>query len=145
MKELIIEAKPENLDNVIDFVSAELESADCPIKTQTQITIAVEEVFINIASYAYAPETGGAVVRISVTEGEAIIEFEDSGRPYNPLEKDDPDITVAVEERQIGGLGVFMVKKIMDFVEYRFDSGKNVLVMKKRIKPWGSAPNPATF
>ena len=133
MKELAIEAKTENLDAVLDFVSEQLENADCPMKAQTQIAIAVEEVFVNIAHYAYNPEIGGALIRVAVGD-EVVIEFEDNGRPYNPLEKDDPDITAGTQEREIGGLGIFMVKNIMDAVEYRREGDKNILLIKKAFK-----------
>ena len=132
MKEFLIEAKPENLDAVLDFVSGELEAADCGMKIQTQIAIAVEEIFVNIAHYAYNPETGGAVIR--VTAGDEIrIEFEDKGKPYNPLEKADPDITLPAEEREIGGLGIYMVKKSMDSVKYEYKEGKNILSIMKKL------------
>ena len=133
MKELAIEAKTENLDAVLGFVSEQLEAADCPIKVQTQITIATEEIFVNISHYAYKPEVGGALIRVTVGD-EAVIEFEDKGKPYNPLEKDDPDITAGTEEREIGGLGIFMVKKIMDAVEYRRENDKNIMLIKKAFK-----------
>ena len=129
MKELIIEAKIENLDTVLDFISAELENTDCPMKLRRQIAVAVEEVFVNIAHYAYNPEIGGAVIRVAVGK-EIIIEFEDRGKPYNPLEKPDPDITLSADEREIGGLGIFMVKNIADTVEYRHEDGKNILVLR---------------
>ena len=116
VKELSIEAKIENLDTVLDFVSEQLEAADCPMKSQTQIAIAVEEIFVNIAHYAYEPEVGGVLIRVAVGD-EVMIEFEDNGKPYNPIEKDDPDITTGTEEREIGGLGIFMVKNIMGAVE----------------------------
>ena len=154
MKELIIEAKDENLKTVLDFVRVELEAADCSVKLQKQITVAVGEIFVNIAHYAYNevsrfaqpsealprstacgsynPETGGAVIRLAVGD-EIRIEFEDSGKPYNPLEKADPDITAGVEEREIGGLGIFMVKKFMDTVEYEYKDGKNILTIKKSL------------
>ena len=132
MKELIIEAKTENLDAVLEFISAELEESECSMKLQTQIAIAVEEIFVNIAHYAYNPEVGGAVIRISVAD-EVTIEFEDKGAPYNPLENTDPDITSGAEEREIGGLGIFMVKKIMDAVEYCHKDNKNLLVIRKVI------------
>ena len=134
MKEYLIDAKTENLDAVLDFINGELEAADCPMKLQTQIAIAVEEIFVNIAHYAYSPEVGGATIRITVDD-EITVEFEDKGKPYNPLEKYDPDITLDAEEREVGGLGVFMVKKIMDTVEYRHEDGKNVLVISKNINP----------
>ena len=91
-------------------------------------------IFVNIAHYAYKPEIGGVVIRVSVGN-EVIIEFEDKGNPYNPLDKGDPDITVGAEEREIGGLGVFMVKNIMDSVEYRHEDNNNILLIKKTVKP----------
>jgi anti-sigma regulatory factor (Ser/Thr protein kinase) len=132
MNELLIEAKPENLDFVLDFVNEKLEAADCPMKVQTQIAIAVEEVFVNIAHYAYNPVVGGAKIRVSVDD-EIVIEFEDNGNPYNPLEKEDPDITASAEEREIGGLGIFMVKNIMDAVDYCRKGNKNILTIKKKL------------
>lgn len=130
MKELTIDATVDNLNKVLEFVDAELETNDCDMKTATQIAVAVEEIFVNIAHYAYNPEIGGAVIRISVGD-EIVIEFEDKGVPYNPLEKMDPDITKSAEEREIGGLGIFMVKKIMDSVEYNHVENKNILTIKK--------------
>ncbi|MCL2254335.1 MAG: ATP-binding protein [Lachnospiraceae bacterium] len=133
MKALIIDAKTENLDAVLNFINGELEAADCSMKLQTQIAIAAEEIFVNIAHYAYNPEVGGALIRIAVGD-EIIIEFEDKGKPYNPLEKDDPDITLDADEREVGGLGILMVKKIMDMADYRHEDGKNILVISKSIK-----------
>ena len=133
MKELTITAKTENLDAVLNFVGEQLEAADCPIKAQTQIAIAVEEIFVNIAYYAYHPEIGGVKIRVTVGD-EAVIEFEDKGKAYNPLEKDDPDVTKDAEEREIGGLGIFMVKNMMDAVEYRRENDSNILIVKKRSK-----------
>ncbi|MCL2335296.1 MAG: ATP-binding protein [Endomicrobia bacterium] len=146
MKEFVIEAKIENLDTVQDFVAGELATFDCPVKLKTQVAIATEEIFINIARYAYsqnvpevcsrserpAPGVGSVAIRITVGD-EVIVEFEDSGRPYNPLANEDPDITLGVEEREIGGLGIYMVKKIMDAVRYRYEDNKNILMIKKRV------------
>lgn len=132
MKELLIDATLDKLDEVLGFVNKELEENDCNKKLQIQINIAVEEIFVNIAHYAYNPEVGGAAIRISVGD-EVVIEFEDNGKPYNPLEKLDPDITKSAEEREAGGLGIFMVKKIMDSVEYKHVENKNILIIKKVI------------
>ncbi len=132
MKELMIEAKNENLDAVLDFISGELEEAGCPMKLQTQVSVAVEEIFVNIAHYAYKPEVGGVKVRIAMGE-DITIEFEDSGIPYDPLSAADPDITLPAEEREAGGLGILLVKKIMDKVEYRREGAKNILIVKKRL------------
>jgi len=130
MKELITEAKTENLDTVLEFVNSELDAAELNMKLQTHILVAVEEIFVNIAQYAYNPEVGETIIRLAVGD-EIVIEFEDSGKPYNPLEKEDPDTTLAAFERKIGGLGVFMVKQIMDAAEYRNAGGKNILTIKK--------------
>jgi anti-sigma regulatory factor (Ser/Thr protein kinase) len=128
MKELVIEAKLENLDAVLDFV------AELP----TQAIIAAEEIFVNIVRYAYAPETGSVTIRISASN-DIVLEFEDSGKPYNPLEKEDPDIKASAEEREIGGLGIFMVKKIMDKAEYRRDGNKNILKLSKTLRASSSS------
>ena len=128
MNELYVEAKLENVDEVLAFIAG--ECAACPPKTLKQINIAVDEIFSNIARYAYNPEIGGASVRIAVGD-EVTVEFEDSGRAYNPLAKDDPDVDLPSHERGVGGLGVFMVKNIMDSVEYRHEGNKNIMTIKK--------------
>ena len=135
MKELVLEARRDNLNEVLGCVDEELEKLDCPIKTQMTIDIAVEEIYINIASYAYRPGTGNAVIRIEVEDDPmaVMLTFIDSGMPYNPLDKEDPDITLAAEDRQIGGLGIFMVKKSMDDVTYEYKDGKNNFTIKKYI------------
>jgi anti-sigma regulatory factor (Ser/Thr protein kinase) len=133
MKELRIEAVFENLDTVLEFVQTELEGTNCSLKTQSQINIVVEEIFVNIAHYAYNPVLGTAFIRAVVANDELQLEFEDMGQPYNPMENPDPDITAEAKDRPIGGLGIFMVKKIMDTVEYRYEGGKNLLILKKRL------------
>jgi serine/threonine-protein kinase RsbW len=130
MKELVVDAVVENLDKVLEFVNESLEESNCSMKLMTQINIAVEEIFVNISTYAYNPEVGGTTIRICISD-EVVIEFEDNGKPYNPLLKIDPDITTSVEERDIGGLGIFMVKKIMDSVEYDNKDNKNILRISK--------------
>ncbi len=135
MKELKIEARKENLDSVIQFVDEILEEAGCQMKVQFQIDVAVEEIFVNIANYAYTPNIGGADISVDIV-GEKktiIITFKDSGVPYNPLLKPDPDVTLSVEDRQVGGLGIFMVKKSMDDMSYEYKDGKNILTIKKNI------------
>ena len=134
MDTLTVGAKVENLDKVLDFIGQKLEAADCPVKTQTQISVAAEEIYVNIASYAYQPDTGDAVIRVSVEDGTAVIEFRDRGVAFDPLAKDDPDVTLSAEERQIGGLGIFMVKKTMDEVLYRREDGENILTIKKKLQ-----------
>lgn len=132
MSELIISAADENLDSVLEFVTEHMEAHDCEMKQIMQVCVAVEEIFVNIAHYAYNPEVGGVTIRISM-DSDITIEFEDHGKPYNPLEKDDPDVNVAAEERDIGGLGIFMVKKIMDAVEYKYENNKNILTISKAL------------
>lgn len=136
MNEITVEAKVENLDRVTAFVDACLEAVDCPMKVQMQIDIAVEEVFVNIASYAYFSRTGTAVIQVEIEdEGSvAAITFIDSGMAYDPLQHEDPDVTLSVEQRPIGGLGIFMVKKSMDEMTYARLEGKNVLTIRKRIR-----------
>ena len=102
------------------------------MKIQNQIRIVVDEVFSNIARYAYHPEVGGATVRIAVDD-DITIEFEDSGVAYDPLAKEDPDVSLSAEEREIGGLGLFLVKNLMDSVEYRREGNKNILRIKKSL------------
>jgi len=132
MKELSIEARLKNLDTVQSFVAEELGLSGCSLKQQMQISVAVEEIFVNIVSYAYKPAFGGATIRVWADQ-DVCIEFEDSGKPYNPLETKTPDITKGAIEREIGGLGVFMVKSVMDTLEYKYVDGKNVLLMRKKL------------
>ena len=135
MKELVIDADGKNLWAVQAFVDEQLEEAGCPLLTQTAIDIAVEEIFINIASYAYAPGKGVATVQVAVHEAPpcAEITFIDSGMQYDPLAKPDPDITLSARERKKGGLGIFMVKNSMDDVRYAYRDGKNILTIKKNL------------
>ena len=139
MKELVITAEVKNLDEVMAFVDAFLEEAGCPMKTQMQIDLAVEEIFVNIASYAYAPKTGLATIRLEPADcGDAVtIVMIDQGIPYDPLSKADPDITLSADERQIGGLGILLTKKNMDDVKYEYANGSNVLTLKKTIRQKG--------
>ena len=133
MKELTIPATVENIEKVIEFVNSQLEEINCPIKAKMQIDIAIDELFGNIAHYAYNPETGPATVRVEVTEVpiSVIVTFIDHGIPYDPLKKDDPDVTLSAEERAIGGLGIFMVKKTMDEITYEYKDGQNILSIRK--------------
>ena len=136
MKELNIAATVENIETVTDFVNEQLEALDCPMKAQMQIDIAIDELFGNIAHYAYNPEIGQATVRVEVTQDPlaVVITFIDNGAPYDPLAKADPDITLSTEEREIGGLGIFMVKKTMDEIAYEYKDGQNILAIKKNLQ-----------
>ena len=132
---LSIEAAVENLDAVQSFVDERLEALGCSMKAQMQIDVAVEEIFVNIASYAYHPEIGPVTVRVELDEDKRSVSltFLDQGRPYDPLAKPDPDVTLSAEDRQIGGLGIFMVKKSMDDMRYEYRDGQNILTITKRL------------
>ena len=135
MKELTIDATVENIERVTAFVDEQLEQLNCPLKAQMQIDIAIDELFGNIAHYAYKPDVGSATVRVEVT-GEPLavaVTFIDHGIPYDPLASEEPDTSLSAEERQIGGLGIYMVKKSMDEITYEYREGKNILKIKKNI------------
>ena len=136
MKELTVDAAVENIEVVTDFINEELEALNCPMKAQTQIAIAIDELFGNIARYAYTPDIGKATVRFSVEEDPlaVIITFIDNGVPFNPLAQSNPDITSPAEDRPIGGLGIFLVKKTMNMVDYDYKDGQNILMIKKNIE-----------
>lgn len=133
MIEKTFSADDEVLRDVLGFVESELEKADCPMKVSMQIAIAVEEMFVNVAHYAYPEGNGDILLGMDVSEDFVTIVLTDSGIPFDPLGAEDPDITLSAEEREVGGLGIFMVKKTMDDVGYRFENGKNVFTIKKRI------------
>ena len=131
--ELTMPARVENIDPVTEMINARLEELDCPLKAQMQIDVAVDELFGNIAHYAY-PEVGGDVtVRMEddLQPPGVRITFLDRGIPYDPLAREDPDTTLAAEDRKIGGLGIFLVKKTMDAVLYDYRDGCNVLTIVK--------------
>ena len=133
--ELELEAVTENLQEVQTFVEDHLEASGCSMKAQMQIGVAVEEIFVNIANYAYHPDKGNATVRVEVS-GDPVcvtITFVDHGVPYDPLAKDDPDVTLSADDREIGGLGIFMTKRIMDDVAYEYKDGQNILTLKKNL------------
>lgn len=130
-----MEAKLENLDQVLSFVDKFLDELQCPPKPQMQLDVAVEELFVNIARYAYAPNVGQASIRLKSDDDPSgvSVTFIDRGVPYNPLAKADPDVTLSAEQRQIGGLGIYMVKKSMDKMEYEYKDGQNILTITKFI------------
>ena len=135
MERLTVKAKTENLAQVLAFVDQFLESEGCPMKAQLQIDVAVEEIFVNIASYAYEEGIGETEILISTEQDPpaVAVEFRDRGMEFNPLEKPDPDTTLSAEERQIGGLGIYMVKKSMDEVIYWREDGQNILLIRKKL------------
>ncbi len=136
MAEITLAATVENIAAATDFVTEQLEQLGCPMKVQMQFSIAVDELFCNIAYYAYPSGGGTATVQVCAREEgrQVIVTFMDEGIPYNPLAKEDPDIALSVEERPIGGLGIFMVKKSMDDMQYRYEGGKNILSIIKNLR-----------
>ncbi|MBQ9346779.1 MAG: ATP-binding protein [Oscillibacter sp.] len=135
MAELNIEARTENLEKVLAFIGEILDEYNCSLKVRTQLDIAVEELFVNIARYAYHSGVGAAAVRVEVQEDplQVAVTFIDNGVPYDPLAKADPDVTLSAEDRKIGGLGIYMVKKSMDMVDYEYKDGKNILTIQKKL------------
>lgn len=136
MKELVLEARIDNLEKVLEFINEQMDACGCSMKAQTQINIAVEEIFVNIASYAYDGNPGSAKIEVLTSKEDprfVEVTFTDSGVPYDPLAKTDPDVSLSAEERQIGGLGIFLVKKSMDDVQYEYRDGKNILKIRKNL------------
>ena len=125
----------QQLGQVLAFIDEHLEAMGCPLKTQMQIDIAAEEVYVNIANYAYAPDTGPARICLEPAPDQSAvtITFFDRGIPFDPLAKEDPDITLSAEERQIGGLGIYMVKQSMDDVRYIRENDLNILSITKKL------------
>ena len=136
MSEINLEAKIENIETAQALLHEQIDKFDCSFGVVMQLEIAIEEIFTNISNYAYGENTGMALVKIETTDDPACvyITFTDGGTPYNPLEKEDPDITLGIEDRPIGGLGIFMVKETMDDMIYEYKDGKNVLTIKKLLK-----------
>ena len=135
MSKIIVTATTDNLPVVLEFIDEQLEAADCGIKAQMQLDIAVEELYVNIAHYAYDPETGDAEIRFEIKEDprRAEITFIDSGIPYDPVAKPDPDVTLSAADRSIGGLGIYLAKKNTDSMVYKREEEKNILIITKNI------------
>lgn len=136
VKEITLDATVENIQTVTEFINQELQKLNCSSKVQAEIDIALDELFGNVANYAYNPEVGTVTVRIEATEKPISVDitFIDKGVPYNPLEQEEPDITLSAEERPIGGLGIYLVKQMMDTVSYEYVNDCNVLTFRKLIQ-----------
>ena len=130
---MTVDATVDNLNKVLAFIDEQLEANNCPMRVMLEIDVAAEEIFVNVASYAYTSGIGSVAIEVNFEDHPkaVAIRFIDSGIPYNPLEKEDPDVTLPAEKRGIGGLGVFMVKKSMDEVTYEYKDGKNHLTIRK--------------
>lgn len=134
---LRIPAELERMDEVLDFVSSLIDAYGTSPLVRTQLRMAMEELYVNIAHYAY-PEGGGwAEIRGSIEDGVATFCLIDGGVPFDPLAKPDPDVTLSGEEREIGGLGIYMVKSTMDEVDYECRDGCNRLTIRKRMSGVG--------
>ena len=128
-------AKIDALSDVLGFVEQTLEECGCPMKIQIAVSVAIEEVFVNVASYAYSGGEGDMTLGIGFDEETRAITFRmaDKGVPFDPLQNPDPDITLSAEEREIGGLGIFITKKTMNEIRYAYENGENILTMVKKI------------
>ena len=133
MKEITLDAVTDNVGRITDWINSELDVYDCSARARAQIAVAIDEIFSNIVRYAYPREAGRVTVRYDYTDGLVSISFIDAGTGYNPLEKQDPDITLPAAERKIGGLGIYLVKKSMDAMEYQRLDGCNFLTIRKKI------------
>ena len=130
-------AKVDELPNVISFIESELEKFEFSFKIITQFNLVVEELFVNVASYAYKDKNDGKckiTIDYDKEKQEVKLSMEDNGIKFNPLEKEDPDTTLSAEDRPIGGLGILLVKKNMDNIEYKYEDNKNILILSKNVK-----------
>ena len=130
---LRIPAKLEGMDLILSFVSFLLDSHGCSPQARTQLRMTMEELYVNVTLYAYPSGDGWAEIRGSVADGVATFKLIDGGKPFNPLEMDDPDTMLSGEERGIGGLGIFMVKTMVDELDYTYSDGCNRLTLRKQL------------
>ena len=135
MRSIIVPANDEDPTPVVEFVGEELDQYDCSPRTHYQIEVAIEEILVNIVSYAGLTENDGIEIRCGVFEGplRAVVQFIDGGIPFDPLAKEDPDTSLEANMEREGGLGIFMVKQLMDDVSYIYEDGKNVLTIQKNL------------
>ncbi len=135
MNQITLDATSENLDRLTSFINEKLMSVGCPRKAMMEIDVVIDELFSNIANYAYHPDVGPATVIVEFEEDPicVMITFLDNGVPFDPLAKEDPDTSLSAHERSIGGLGVYIVKQMMDDVTYEYKNGQNILRIKKNV------------
>lgn len=135
MKEITVKSTIESIDTVTDFVENLVGPIDCPMKSKMLLSIAIDELLGNIVHYAYTPEIGDVTVEVDISEDPlcVTITFIDAGIPYNPLEQDNPDTNLSADDREIGGLGVFITKNIIDEITYLREDDKNKLTIKKHL------------
>ena len=135
MKSMTVPAKLEELDGITSFVCTELEKYGCSEKIKLQISLAIEEIFVNIASYAYSPGDGDAEICLEVLEDPLRVEiqFLDSGIPFDPLAREEADTSEEALMEREGGLGLLLVRNVMDDVRYSYEDGKNILTILKKL------------
>lgn len=132
MKHLHLEATDANLAVAMEGLG-EFLGDDCSPRARMHLEVAFEEIFVNIAHYAYGDQVGDVEITFERSDDALTVTFSDSGTPYDPLKKPDPDTTLSAEKREIGGLGIFLVKKYMDEVSYEYRDGNNIFTMKKKL------------
>jgi len=129
-KTIELKALIENYASLSEWLNNIIASFKINSKLINKINVCFEEIFVNIASYAYPKkETGNVKILLAKKDNEIIIKFEDEGFEYNPLQKEDPDITLSYDKRPIGGLGIFMVKEMSKKTEYERKDNKNILTI----------------
>ena len=135
MESITVGAKLDALDTVVEFVDAQLARYGCPEMTQLEIRLAVEEIFVNITSYAYHPKDGEAEIRCDVLEDplRVVIQILDSGKPFDPLSQEEADTSEEALMGREGGLGILLVCSTMDNVSYNYENGKNILTILKTL------------
>ena len=133
MEKLTIEATVDNLSTVTEFITSSLEEKNCSMKTIMQMELVIEEIFVNVASYAYRPNVGNVTIYKEFDNQSITVSFVDSGVDYNPLEHEDPDTNAEIEDRDIGGLGIFLIKKNVDEISYERKDEQNILTIKKNL------------
>lgn len=133
MNKIVVPAKIENLQKVLNFINQELESVEYNETLLLQLELSIEEAYVNIANYAYELEDGDVLISCSIDKNptRVTIEFIDCGIPYNPLDNEDPDTFSKIEDKEIGGLGILLIKENVDFIGYEYQDGKNILTLKK--------------
>lgn len=133
MKYKTFKATDDALASATDFITEELENSGANMKTVMQVSVVLEEIFVNVAHYAYGENIGDVDIGYQLDDADAVIQFKDNGKPFDPFAKEDPDITLSAEDRAIGGLGIFMTKQIMDKYDYEYKDGYNIVTLRKKI------------
>jgi sigma-B regulation protein RsbU (phosphoserine phosphatase) len=132
-KEIALKASIDELEKLLDWMASIFEDYACPGRICNQIAVITEEIFVNIANYAYSGGEGDTLIRVGRSGPVLVMQFVDSGKYFNPLEKADPDVNAAIEDRTIGGFGIYITKKWMDSIHYDRVNGKNQLTVRKSI------------